>query len=519
MAMRITSLYSGLDTESIISQLVEVKSTKLNTAKKEQTKLGWKQDAWKTLNTKILNLYDNFLSNMRLESTYTKKTTTASNTSAVSVLTGANAVNSVQNLKINNMAKIAYLTSGKTSTESGESVTSSTRLSDMGLKEGDTVELTVGSESGSTVKFTVGTDGSTVSDMVSWMKNNGVSASFDKNSQRFFISGTESGDTGNFEINMKTTNDDGDEITNNDALNYFGLNTSVDGSGKTIYGSDGVYITGKDASITLNGVTFTSNNNNFQINGLTITLNAESDEDITLTTADDTKGIYDMIKGFFKEYNTLIAEMDKLYNANSAKSYEPLTDEEKKAMSETEIEEWENKIKDSLFRRDTSLGTVSGALKEIMSFGVMVNGKKMYLSDFGIETLGYFSSENNERNVYHIDGDADDSKTSGNQDKLLAMITNDPKTVVDFFTNLSKSMYDKMFDLMKGTDFSSSFTMYDDKKMKVEYADYTTKIAELEKKLTAYEDKWYAKFSAMEVALSKLQSNSNAITNLLGGGS
>jgi len=53
MAMRITSLYSGLDTESIISQLVEAKSTKMNTAKKEQTKLGWKQDAWKTLNTKI----------------------------------------------------------------------------------------------------------------------------------------------------------------------------------------------------------------------------------------------------------------------------------------------------------------------------------------------------------------------------------------------------------------------------------------------------------------------------------
>ena len=32
---------------------------------------------------------------------------------------------------------------------------------------------------------------------------------------------------------------------------------------------------------------------------------------------------------FFKKYNELINEMSKLYNAESAKDYEPLTDEEK----------------------------------------------------------------------------------------------------------------------------------------------------------------------------------------------
>ena len=42
-------------------------------------------------------------------------------------------------------------------------------------------------------------------------------------------------------------------------------------------------------------------------------------------------------------------KMDKLYNADSAKGYEPLTDEEKDAMSDSAIEEWENKIKDSMY--------------------------------------------------------------------------------------------------------------------------------------------------------------------------
>ena len=74
-----------------------------------------------------------------------------------------------------------------------------------------------------------------------------------------------------------------------------------------------------------------------------------------------------------------------------------------------------------------------------------------------------------------------------------------------------------MFDLMKGTEYSSVLTAYDDKKMQVEYDEYTTKIKELEKKLADYEDKWYAKFAAMETALAKMQNNASAVTSLLGG--
>ena len=53
--------------------------------------------------------------------------------------------------------------------------------------------------------------------------------------------------------------------------------------------------------------------------------------------------------------------------------------------------------------------------------------------------------------------------------------------------------------------------------MKEDYDDYTSKIKTAEDKLTDYEDKWYKKFSAMETALAKMQSNASAITGLLGG--
>ena len=107
---------------------------------------------------------------------------------------------------------------------------------------------------------------------------------------------------------------------------------------------------------------------------------------------------------------------------------------------------------------------------------------------------------------------------SGNADKLRSMISSDPETVISFFSQLSKDLYGKMSDLSKSVEGYRSYgSFFDDKKMKADYNDYTSKIKDLEKKLADYEDKWYAKFSKMETAMAKMQSNMSAVTSLLGG--
>ena len=53
--------------------------------------------------------------------------------------------------------------------------------------------------------------------------------------------------------------------------------------------------------------------------------------------------------------------------------------------------------------------------------------------------------------------------------------------------------------------------------MKEDYDNYKTKIKKAEEQLTAMEDRWYKKFSAMETALAKMQSNQSAVSALLGG--
>ena len=167
------------------------------------------------------------------------------------------------------------------------------------------------------------------------------------------------------------------------------------------------FIEGQNAKILLNGAEFESNTNLFQINGLNITAtkvsekvgNGENDYATTnISTQTDVDGAYNMIKDFLKKYNEIIKEMDKLYNEKPNKNYEPLTSEEKDAMSEEEVKEWETKIKDSLLSRDDNLRTLISTLKDGMSKSITLdNGKQYTLASFGINTLSYFEAADNER--------------------------------------------------------------------------------------------------------------------------
>lgn len=762
MAIRITGMYSGLDTEAIINQLASAQSVKKNKLVKEQTKLSWKQDAWKALNTKIYSFYNNVLDNMRWQGSYMKKSTKVSNSDAVSVITDSSAPNSVQTMQIKQLAKQGYLTGGSISKEDGGKVTASSKLSDLGF-EGDAngegkFRVKIGNK---TTDITVTKD-MKISDVVKKFEAAGLTASFDEKNQRFYFSSKNSGSAGNFTITgndeigmdalktlglisaydpdsaeykeyalwqsykddataradaeekevakraaakkastdallkqneelqkkldtLRKNNDDNDQYpeTTTAADLYDQLygpehevqKTDKDGQGvvdkdnnpvmvkvrdaglkkelddaqkelddakkaladlkksgtateddikiaeqavtnkseavsnkqsefnkirgqysymkavedtqaaidknnatiadnRTYYEVDengdatldsnkkviatqkmkdevtdyfdekikaaekymtaaaaagtltdedkakmATKIEGQDAEIYLNGVKYTNSSNTFEINGLTITAQKETTEDITLTTSEDVDGIYDMVKNFFTEYNKLINEMSSLYNAESSKGYEPLLSEEKADLADSEIEEWEKKIKDSLLRRDSTLRDVSDAMKTVMMQGAKVNGKTMYLADFGINTLGYFNAADNEKSAYHINGDKEDSNVANEDETLKQMIAADPETVKAFFTGLAENLHNTLADKMKSVpDTSSAFTVYNDKLMKKEYDDYKDRIKTEETKLNDLMDKWYAKFSAMETAMAKLQSKNNALSGMLGGG-
>ncbi|WP_197026887.1 flagellar filament capping protein FliD [Butyrivibrio sp. FCS014] len=505
MPIRITGMNSGLDTESIITALTQRQKDRLDTAKNDQKKLTWKQDKWKELNKKVVSFYNGALSSMRFSTAYTKKTTSASNANAVSVITGDSAMDSTQTLDITSLAKSAYLT-GQQVKAGTEKAKASNTMADLGLESGGTLKFSIGGDSEDLIEVDVAATDS-ISDVLSKLKNaksskteTSLNFNFDENNGRFFVSSKTAGAAASF------------DMVESDAMTALGFTRNDDGSN---------YIAGSSAKIKLNGVEYESESNTFNINGLTITAN-EIASGITLTTKQDTSGIYDNIKKLVKEYSELMKELSTLYNADAAKKYSMLTDDQKDAMSDDEVEEWEKKIKDGLLSKDETIGSVRDSLKSIVLKGFEVtmadgSNKTMSLASFGISTGSYFSTTQDERDMLHIDGDPDDSSTSGNTDLLKAFISSDPGAVTNFFTQLSKEMYSSLTNLMKGTEFSSAYTIYEDKLMASQYSSYNTKISNAQKALEAAQDKYYKKFSTMESTLSKINSNSSSFSSFFGG--
>ena len=703
-------MVSGMDTESLVSALVSSYKLKKDNLVKAQTKLSWKQEKWKTMNTSIYGFYSGKLSKARFSSNYTLKTSSISNDKYAKVTASSSAVNGTQKLKVNQLAATGYLTGGKITASDRSKITGDTKVSDViGTTDGS-----IGVKTSSGTKNISITEDMTVNQFVSKLKDAGVNASFDENNGRFFISAKESGKDNDFslianndnglnalkklgiytvnktdkaeyqrlasltegsdkynaelegmytKVNAKDiaksyadkynaaknkldileANDtldkslsleeavdklrdesahlldsfadyykvkkdaDGKDVTDSagnlvyeydtDAIEKDGKKTEFDAlskqkevkesliktydentkiiedtKGYVTVGDDGkavadennanvlkevadtndsrqksakelldskiamaikeanaadstdatdptkpVRITGQDSEIMLNGAIFTNNTNDYSINGLTIqAMEVTGNEEVTITTNTDVDGIYDMIKDFLKDYNDLVKSIDVAYNAASSKGYEPLTSDEKDSMSDDEVKKWEDKIKDSLLRKDSTLGSVLDTMKNDMAKSFNVGGKAYSLSSFGIATLGYFNSPENETGVYHIDGNKDDDKTSANTDKLREMISNDPDTVISFFSQLSTQLYTDLGKKMATSSTSSAYTIYNDKQMNTQYSEYNTKISAAEDKVTTWEDYYYKKFSAMESALAKMNAQSSSLSGLFG---
>lgn len=676
MAIRLSGMASGLDTDAMIQELVAAYSKKKDKYVKQQTKTEWTMDAWKDVNTKVYSFYTNTLSSMRYSSNYTLKKATISNSNVAQVSASTNAVTSTQSLAVKQLAASGYLTGGKVTADSGAKVTNSTKLSDLGITEGT---LKVGDK-----EITLSGDMS-LAKLSAEFKSADIAANFDEDTGRFFLSAKSSGLENEFTVtagdgnglaalqklglfsvtdingeetaemqryrelaggsynssgevdtryesakwtvdsykasiqgkvdtakktieNLEKANTDAQEkldklkgadykweddykteedynkavaelektISDNtdkireeqtamddnqkylddpdllqekvDTLNaeiLSGIESDLNNeiavareivnqvdSGQLTNSADSARINAKDSIIKLNGATFTSNTNSFSINGLSINATAttvtttvnengevvENDNAVIINTTNDTQAIYDKIVSMFTAYNEMVGYMDGLYNAESADGYEPLTDEEMEAMTDKQIEDWEEKVKDALLRKDSTLGSISSALKSsILGTTLKIDGVEYSLATFGISTGSYFTTSAKDRGLFHIDGNKDDASVSGNEDKLMAMISKDPDATIQFFQTLSTNLYDTLSKKMASSSLSSAFTIYNDKQMSSQYSDYKSKVEDWEERIKDYEDTYAKKFAAMETALSKMQSQSNSLAGLLGG--
>lgn len=375
------------------------------------------------------------------------------------------------------------------------SVTGSTKLIDLGIEEGTEIKV---NGHAITVDRTT-----TLNGLADSMAKLGIEASYDAGQGRFYLNSKSTGSANQFTLEAVAA--DGSA---SDALHALGLDLQVGEAGR---------IDAQDAQIEYNGVTYSQATNTFSINGLTIEATEEG-ETQTFSVGVDSQAIYDKVKSFVKSYNELISEMNTLYNAERVKDYEPLTSDEKSAMSDDEVEKWEGVIKASLLRRDDTISSLLSSMRSTLSKAVSVTlsdgtTKSYALTSFGINTGVY-----TEKGQLHIYGDSDDADYADYDDALMKAINENPDAVEKTFSTLGNEIYNNLMKAMNSNkELSSALTFYNDKQMDSEIEDYKDKVTSLQEKLQDEQDRYYDQFAKMETAMAKLQSQQTYISQLFGG--
>lgn len=649
--VRMTGLASGLDTESLVKQLSDAYQTKVDNAKKKQTKAEWKKEAWASLNTKLMDFYKGALNTFKSAGTYNSKQVNGT-LSGVKVTANSKAVSGNHKIQVKSTAnaqmwtghkinKGTYTASSYTAiTDTSKKISElydkngysiqnalngssftvqnaedgskvdvninidenttvddllrdiNTQLNGTGLKAsmtkggltftnetatettdpatgtatysgGHSLTITAANEtsakalgltydatgkgmtvkskseiSGNEVNTVSGsafaydkqvsadtdiTGGSklidlgiaqgtsikvngteivvdrttTLDSLASAMAKTGINASYDTNQGRFYLSSKNTGVENAFTV-------EADDAT----LAALGLDLADGEAGK---------IDASDASLVYNGVEYTQATNSFNINGLTMNVSSVGGEQ-AFSVDTDVDGIYDKVKSFVKEYNTLISEMNKLYDASSSRGYEPLTSDEKDAMTDEDIKNWEDKIKGSLLRRDSTISTLLTSMRTTLNKSVEVTNSDGTTSRYALSSFGIVTSDYTEKGQLHIQGNADDSDFASLDDKLKAAISDNPEALMKTLTTLGDEIYKNFQSSMKRVvGVRSSLTFYNDLEMDDDIKSYKEDVTSLQEKLQDEQDKYYKQFSSMETALTKLQSQQTYISQLFGG--
>ncbi|QAR58434.1 flagellar hook-associated protein FliD [Bacillus velezensis] len=502
MVTRITGLNSGLDVDSLVKKLMDAEKQPLNKLNQQKQTLEWKRDAYREMNTQIADMYSTTFNNMLMSTNWNKKTVTSSDSSvsaaAVSAEQNISTSMSVQQLA----TSTTYKSSGAINFTSGQSQTLKFNVTNPGETKPTEVNVTIAA-----------TD--TIDDVISKLNSSGLGVTALKEK---ISNGTDYVDTIAF-----TSNKTGEGFTlaaGDDATKSFlkdQLGFAVDDATNELTAN----AEGKNAKFTFNGLEMTKTSNNFTINGIKYTLNSvtDSNKTVTINSTTDTDGIFDNIKDFVDKYNTLIKSANAKVTESKYRDYKPLTDEQREAMTDKQIEQWEAKAKSGLLRSDSTLQNGLAEMRLDLYSTVTIDGKKYQLADFGIETSDSYTDQG--------------KLVIKDEAKLKQKITENPSLVAKLFNADSpdtaktknpeeqgiarrlKDTLNKMqtqISKQAGTESSVSTSFAIGKSLN----EIETNISNMKTKLDDIETRYYKKFSALDTALEKLNSQSSYLTSMLG---
>jgi len=373
----------------------------------------------------------------------------------------------------------------------GTAVTNTTTLTDAGLNTG-TINFMGTNIDLSTIKTASGTGSATMDDLVTEL--NRIAKIADPQGSVVLTKNGEIQITG-VNGNIKGIGTDGETAMSK----LFGSSTvNVSSNGLNLIQA------GQNATFEMNGQVYERNSNVIEIDGITIELVNLSNTAIDITTSRDTSKVVDAVKGFVEDYNKLIEGLNKVISEEpSYKKYPPLTDAQRKDMSESEIKLWEEKAKEGLVRNDSAVSSILGQMRSTLY--AKPDGAKFALFDLGITTGNW---KDNGKLVM------EDPPT-----KLLQALENDPQEVQKLFADATNGLAIKMKDILENATKSRSpnslvdiagnvGSANDNSALGREIENYEKNLMNLKRKYELEEDRYWRQFTAMEKAISTMNQQS-----------
>ena len=357
----------------------------------------------------------------------------------------------------------------------------------------------------------------TILDDINGNTEAGVNVTYSQLSNQFVFTAKESGVSGS--INFGTVDDVTGDPTDLAAALFGGTANEV-GTDATI-------------NVTVNGQTMelTRSSNTFEIDGMSITVNGNFTADttagetgVTFTSKSDTDAIVDVVKQMVEDYNAILTEVKKAYSDQPLKQtngdrYEPLTEEDRADMTESEIKAYEEKAKTGLLFMDSDLSSLYNALRSAITPG---GSDGSLLRSIGINTsysegLTTISLDENalrealESNPDQVrDAFTKRQDNGSSTDGLMASI----QKVTDRYAATSGATKGILIE-KAGSQYSPSAAL--NNTLLKQMNEVEEEIQKWQDKMADRVDYYTNKFTQLEVLIQQMNSQSSSLAGLMGG--
>lgn len=489
--MRISGLATGMDTDQLVRDLMAAEKMPMDRLTQKKMWMEWQQESYREFNLSLSNLRTS-TSNLRFSSAFNAYSAMSSNPASVGVSTTASAMTGTYKVDVLSVASAAKVNSAA-AIESATGVKAQS-----GAQIGTAGTITVTGSGGTTATVDV-TATMTFADVARAIQDStatsvpALRASFDNTTSRFFIASKGMGADQNFSMTFS------DAALADKVVNNGGTTTAMTANGQ-------------DGSIEFDGIPITGlKSNQTTVNGLTLTVAQVGTS--TITVKSDTTKPLESIKKFVEDYNKTIADIEAKLIEKRYPDFQPLTDDQKKAMTEKEIELWEEKSRSGLLRNDPTLQRAIQDLRKGMTGAVDdlgLLGNINTLSQIGI-TTGSFTNG---------------GKLFIDEAKLQKALADKPDEVMNLFTKktgdlgIAERVYQGLGDAVKslGTRAGNPGSFIDNSTLSKSIKRMENDISNWQDKLSRIENRYWNQFAAMEKAMNQMNSQSMWMQqNMFGG--